>query len=57
MVSVLYAKRQPNGDVVIFKDEDCTVQYAVFPAHYATKPTRRNKWITLNCACYRLVWK
>jgi hypothetical protein len=42
-------------DVVVYADLGCTEPVARFPWHQ-TKPTRRQKRITLNSAAYPLVW-
>jgi len=67
----VYAKREPttdsvlkmyggksNGvyDVVVYKDKQCSNVFARIPWHYTSKPTRRNKYITLNCYKWRLEW-
>ncbi len=44
-------------DVVIYHDRNCSSRYARFPWFYnLSKPTRRNRFVTLNCFRYRLVW-
>jgi len=44
-------------DVVFYRDKECTQFYCRIPAGYTqSKPTRRNKYIVLNCVRYNLVW-
>jgi len=43
-------------DVIIYHDPHCTRFYANFPWFYNSKPDRRNRYVTLNCFRYRLVW-
>lgn len=44
-------------DVVIYHDAACTAFYCRIPWHYTkSKPTKRNKYITLNCYRYKLQW-
>ncbi|HJP90866.1 MAG TPA: hypothetical protein VJ875_02860 [Pyrinomonadaceae bacterium] len=44
------------NDVIIYHDPDCSRFYANFPWFYNSKPDRRNRYVTLNCFRYRLVW-
>jgi len=44
-------------DVIIYHDRKCKRFYANFPWFYnLSKPTRRNRYITINCFRYNLVW-
>jgi hypothetical protein len=44
-------------DVIIYHDRDCRHFYANFPFFYnQSKPDRRNRYVTLNCFRYKLVW-
>jgi hypothetical protein len=43
-------------DVQVYHDRECTQKYARWPWHYSSKPTKRNKAVTINCFRYRLVW-
>jgi hypothetical protein len=44
-------------DVIIYHDRKCRRFYANFPWFYnPSKPTRRNRYVTINCFRYRLVW-
>ena len=44
-------------DVVVYHDQQCRSFFATFPWHYfKSKPTKRNRYVTLNCFRYRLVW-
>ena len=40
----------------LYADADCTRPVARFPWHYSNKPTRRNRYVTVNCARYALAW-
>ncbi len=55
MITV-FAKKLPNGDVQIYHDKECTQKFALFQSHFSSKPTRRNKYVTLNCYRYNLEW-
>jgi hypothetical protein len=46
-------KRQ---DVVIYKDRECKEIYCRFRWDKSNKPTKRNRWVTINCYTYRLEW-
>jgi len=50
----VYAEKQPNGDVIISHTNG--KHFVTYP-WYADKPTRRNKYITLDCYKWRLIWK
>ena len=57
----VYARSEPAADgpwrdVVVYRDQQCTSVYCRIPGEYTSKPTRRNRWIVLNCFRYRLVW-
>ncbi|MDE2104555.1 MAG: hypothetical protein KGL39_45390 [Patescibacteria group bacterium] len=43
-------------DVQIYKDRARKIPFARFLWWHTNKPTRRNRWVTLNCFRYRLVW-
>ena len=51
-----WANPKQQQDVVIYSDRKCRQFYCRIPWHYSTRPTRRNKYITLNCYRWRLVW-
>jgi hypothetical protein len=63
----VYVRREPTTDPdlqqpgpnhrdwVFYHDAKATKPYCRIPWHY-TGPTRRNRWQTLNCYRYRLVW-
>lgn len=42
-------------DVIIYHDRRSRHVYARFP-FYQSKPARRNRYVTINCFRYRLVW-
>lgn len=43
-------------DVVIYNTTNTVEPIARYPWFYSNKPTRRNKWVTINCVKYRLEW-
>lgn len=43
-------------EVRIYKDSECNQHYATFNCWYSNKPTFRNKYVTLNCCRYNLIW-
>jgi hypothetical protein len=51
----VYAEKQSNGDVIISRANG--KHFATYPWSYENKPTQRNKYITLNCYKWRLIWK
>jgi hypothetical protein len=59
-VAIKYLDRKTLStckDVAIYHDRACHRFYATFPFFYfKSKPTRRNRYVTLNCFRYRLVW-
>ena len=42
-------------DVIIYHDRNCRRFYANFPFFYK-RPTRRNRYVTINCFRYKLIW-
>ena len=65
----LYARKEPTADsvsrahglgdkqdVVLYADKECTRQKARWPWHLSNCPTRRNKFVTLNCWRWKLEW-
>ena len=71
-IPVLYAKKIPVAvpqlrgkhlnfkkefEVQLFTDPLCLNKKASYDYWYAAKPTKRNKYVTVNCAKYRLEWK
>lgn len=51
----LIARKNADGSVSVF-DTDGT-QKATFDRDLSNKPTRRNKYVTLNCFRYALTWE
>ena len=51
-----WANPQQQRDAVIYHDKKCRRFFCRIPWHYSTRPTRRHKYITLNCFRWRLVW-
>lgn len=52
----VYAQKLPSGDVSIYRDKERTNGFCTIQKWRASCPTRRNKWITLNCYRWRLEW-
>lgn len=66
----LYAKREPTSDdilkkyapnakkfdVVIYSDKEGQNKKCVFRWDLSSKPTRRNKYVMINCFRYKLEW-
>ena len=52
----VYAKKNSNGTVSIYRNKDGTNLFVLFASWASRKPTRRNKWIILNCYRWRLEW-
>lgn len=51
------AKFTPRYDVQVYRDKTCQDKMGRFPWHYTkSMPTRRNKYIMLNCSRWKLVW-
>ena len=50
-----FLRLRGHMDVQLYYDAACTIKAARYPWHY-TKPTRRQKTVTHNCARYNLVW-
>lgn len=55
MLLSVYAQKMPNGDVLITRENG--EKFARYDGSSLYKPTRRNKFITLNCYKWALVWK
>jgi len=52
----VYARKIPEG-VAIFRDAAAQTAFCTFThANHHKVPDRRNKWVTLNCYRWRLVW-
>jgi len=71
MIATIYARKEPardlgaqtlpaskaQRDVQMYHDADATRPAGRYPWFYnLSKPTRRNRYIVLNCARYRLAW-
>lgn len=52
----VYGFKNQDKSVTIFTDKDKTNKIAVFPADYSSKPSKKNKYVMLNCYKYRLIW-
>lgn len=52
-----YDKKQRYFDIQIYKDKAATEKFARFPWYYTkSKPTKKNKYLTINCFKYLLEW-
>lgn len=54
MLKTLYATKQKDGGVTIYKPNGSIA--CKFEPWRSSKPTRRNKYFTLNCWKYKLEW-
>lgn len=52
----VYAFKTSQGDVKIYKDRQCIDFICVFPEHLSNRPTKRNKYVTIDCYKYLLEW-
>lgn len=52
----VWARKCPNGDVEIFRDEACGDFFCKFPFYQSNKPDMRQRYVTINCSCWRLRW-
>jgi hypothetical protein len=52
----IYAEKTPLGGVNIFRDKEKTSFFCSWGSWKKNKPTRRNKWLTLDCYKWRLEW-
>lgn len=44
-------------DVQLYRDAAASIPAGRFPWHHVmSKPTRRNRYVVLNCVRYRLAW-
>jgi len=43
-------------DVQVYSDRKCKKPKARFMWYMSSKPTRRNKFVTINCYRWRLIW-
>jgi hypothetical protein len=53
---ILYALKNKNKSVSIFSDKNKINNVTLFPANYSSIPTKKNKYVMLNCCRYRLIW-
>lgn len=51
-----YAPNAKKFDVVIYSDAQAQRTKCVFSLYLSNKPTRRNKYVTINCFRYKLEW-
>ena len=53
---LLSKKPKKYRDVQIFKDKELNIPFVKFTWYDFDKPSKRNKYITLNCFKYKLEW-
>lgn len=56
MILNIYAYKELDGSVTIYKDELGKNFFCQFDSSNYNKPTKRNKRITLNCWLWQLNW-
>lgn len=65
----VYARKEPTTelpsanprevvlkDVQVYRDRKAKTPFARFMWYMSNKPTRRNKYVTINCCRWRLKW-
>lgn len=55
-ITFALAHKKRKRDVVIYEDSKATQRKARIAWHEFRKPTRRNRYINLNCYRWRLEW-
>lgn len=55
MITV-YAEKQLNGNVIIFRDAQGQTKFATYTERHAKRPDRRFKFAVLNCYKWKLEW-
>lgn len=45
-----------KGDIVLYADQAAKSFVCIFPGYYSNRPTRRNRWVTINCVRRPLRW-
>lgn len=50
------AELQSCFDVVLYRNPEATDLHTRFGWHVASKPDRRNKYVTINCYRWKLEW-
>lgn len=56
MILSIYAYKELDGSVTIYKDDIGRDVFCKYNKYHESKPTRRNKRITLNCYTWQLHW-
>ena len=54
-ITLKYCPETKKQDVVFYSDLDAKTRYMIWRWD-ANPPTKRNKYVTLNCSKWRLVW-
>ena len=61
----VYARKEPSSypeyanipnDIQVYKDKSLKIPFVRFSHFNSNKPSKRNKYITLNCFKYKLEW-
>jgi hypothetical protein len=55
-LKTLYAEKHKCGAVTIYHNKETATIACVFENDRASKPSKRNKYFTLNCWRYKLQW-
>ncbi len=55
-MSKVYLYKYLDGSVLGFSDEHAQKRVATWPRDYSNKPTRRNKYVTINGMKYLAQW-
>lgn len=55
-VTLKYAPEQKRFDVQVYKDKAGKMPFARFMWHYKSIPTKRNKYVTINCFKWAIEW-
>jgi len=64
LLTVYLEKIPPNDNfankrdytVIVWADKEKTSRKAIIPWYHSNKPTKRNKYLTLNCYKWRVEW-
>lgn len=52
----IHAVKEKSGEVNVFKDKSKLVKIATYPKNSTIKPTKKNKFLMVNCIRYKLSW-
>lgn len=51
-----FAEIADKQDVAVYKKPNHSEEWVRYPWHFKSKPTKRNKYLTLNCFKYLVKW-